>query len=220
METRGSTIAPVGSTDPEPTPPMHRRSSPTRSRSNVPIPAWTAGIMSSVALLIGIGLGYNVAQPTPWPAPPPVETPLPATPTGPPIKPMNLGDTILLGDKTGQVFTVTQAVDPAVAAHSIPSPGYRYLAVKLTVTNTTSSAWHADGVPAIRSVVISSDGKQYPSVDAAANLAMPFAADLTLPPDGTATGAVMFQVPATATVTGVQIALTPDAGAVGLWTIS
>jgi hypothetical protein len=198
-----------------------RRRGPGRRRSTTPIPPWATVAIGIAAFWGGIGLGINVASGhTPWPPPPVAVTPLPATPTGKPITPMNLGDTLLLGDTTGITFTATQAADPAAAEHSAPSPGYRYLAVKLTITNTTGSTWHGDGVPTVRSVVIASDGKQYGAVPASTTLAPPFAAHLVLPAGGTATGAVTFQVPATAAITSVQIALTPDAAAIGLWTIS
>lgn len=176
---------------------------------------------SALTLLAGVGIGLAVTStPTPCPLTSPATTPLPATPTGKPITPLNLGDTLLLGDKTGIAFTVDQAADPATVEHPAPTPGHRYVAVKLTITNTASSTWHSEGVPVVRSVVIGSDGRQYGAVAATTTLAPPFGADLVLPAGATATGAVTFQVPATVALTGVQIALTPDAGAVGLWTIS
>lgn len=186
----------------------------------MPIPLWAAATASALALCAGVGIGDAViSTPTPWTAPAPVTTPLPGTPTGPPITPMHLGDTLLLGDKTGIAFTVTQDADPIVAAQSTPSPGYRYLAVKLTIANTTGSIWHGDGVPNVGSVVITSDGKQYDSVSATTALAPSFGVYLSIAPGGSATGAVTFQVPATAAVTDVQIALTSDDAVIGLWAI-
>ncbi|MHB8378986.1 MAG: fibronectin type III domain-containing protein [Acidimicrobiales bacterium] len=103
--------------------------------------------------------------------------------------------------------TVTQVVDPATAAtgSGLPDPGYRFVAVEATLTNTTGPV---SGDANVAMTVTGSDGVTYSADFGTASQCTNFTlGEFQVPSGDTASGCVLFQLPVAITVTSVQFTL-------------
>jgi hypothetical protein len=111
----------------------------------------------------------------------------------------------------GLSVTVTQIVDPATAASGsgLPDTGDRFVAVELNLANqsTTNSV---EGNANFSTTATGSDGQSYAAdygtVSECANFTY---GDFELSPSGSATGCVVFNLPALVTIQSIQFSLAP-----------
>ncbi|HUY15961.1 MAG TPA: fibronectin type III domain-containing protein [Acidimicrobiales bacterium] len=104
-------------------------------------------------------------------------------------------------------ITVTQVVDPATAGtgSGLPDPGYRFVAVEASVSNTTGQV---DGDANLAMTVTGSDGVTYSADFGTASQCTNFTlGEFQVPTGDTATGCVLFQLPSAITVKSVQFTL-------------
>ncbi|MFF4366899.1 DUF4352 domain-containing protein [Streptomyces sp. NPDC001594] len=130
------------------------------------------------------------------------------------------GETVSLdGDRPGERLdvTLTRVVDPAGPA---PAPGAdRLVAVELRLENT-GTAPYADS-PAPAAHLLDTTGRRFTGLSAATDAGPALPGTLSLAPGGSATGYVVFRLPAEARPAAVQFAL--DAGLgddVAHWSLS
>ena len=114
------------------------------------------------------------------------------------------------GDALG--VTVSQTVDPATALSDtdLPSSGDRFVAVELTISNTSSQEIQDDANSA--TVVTGSDGETYTANFAGVTECTNFEEEIgyvDLKPGDNATGCVVFQLPTSVTVQSISFSLAP-----------
>lgn len=121
-----------------------------------------------------------------------------STPVGTPIE--------LTGTDSSVTFTVNRLFDPATPAEFFePEPGWRLVAVELTVLNTGSTPY--DESPDVAATIIDALGQQEFSLFSQTLDGPPFEGALSLAPGESATGVITFAVPATSVVVKLQMAL-------------
>jgi hypothetical protein len=103
--------------------------------------------------------------------------------------------------------TVTQVVDPATAGtgSGLPDPGYRFVAVEASLANSTGGVV---GDANLAMTITGSDGVTYSADFGTAAQCTNFTyGEFQVPAGDTATGCVLFQLPAAITVKSVQFTL-------------
>jgi hypothetical protein len=109
--------------------------------------------------------------------------------------------------------TVTAVVDPATAGtgSGLPDPGFRFVAVETSLSNSAAGNGEVDGNANLAMTVTGSDGVTYKADFGTAAQCTNFTyGAFALPSGDTATGCVLFQLPTAVTVKSVQFTL--DAG--------
>jgi hypothetical protein len=147
-----------------------------------------------------------------------VDLRLPESITGPvasPTTPAGIGSPQVVHDFYGDTLsvTVTPTVDPATAGtgSGLPDPGYRFVAIGLSLANTDPSNGEVDGNANLAVTVLGSDGLTYTANYGVVSDCTNFNfGEFALPSGDTATGCVAFQLPTAVTVKSVQFSL--DAG--------
>jgi hypothetical protein len=123
--------------------------------------------------------------------------------------PVSIGTAQTVHDFFGDTMsvTVTQVVDPATAGtgSGLPDPGYRFVAVGASLTNASGLV---DGDANLAMTVTGSDGVTYSADFGTASQCTNFnLGEFQVPSGDTATGCVLFQIPAAVTVKSVQFTL-------------
>ena len=126
--------------------------------------------------------------------------------------PTSLGSSQTVHDFYGDAFAVsaTQVVDPASAASGsgLPDPGYRLVAVQLTVDNTSSQEIDGDANDALS--VTGSDGQTYTADYANVSECSNFSSGsgiIDLQAGDSASGCVVFKLPTSVTVHSMSFSL-------------
>jgi hypothetical protein len=135
--------------------------------------------------------------------------PIATTPTA-----VTLGTSETVHDFDGDAVAVTlsQVVDPATALSDtdVPSSGDRFVAVELSISNTSSQEIEDDANNA--TMVTGSDGETYTASFAGVTQCTNFEEEIgyvDLKPGASTTGCVVFQLPTSVTVQSVSFSLAP-----------
>jgi hypothetical protein len=128
----------------------------------------------------------------------------------------------LAGQASGEKVDVTllkvAATTTATDGFSSPSAGDRYFAAQFRLANTGSLAYTdaADN----DAVAFDAQGKQYQAAIVASIAAGPLFGDqLDIAPGASASGWIVFEVPAATTITSVQFTTDSGFGAAGRWSV-
>ncbi len=149
------------------------------------------------------------------PAAAPPTTAAPAVPLGTPVD---------VAGPAGALASVkaTAVVDPASPAYSydVAGPGQRFVAVKVSITNTGSTPLQENALEDT-SIVVSTGAAQTPVVTEVAGCASFVGGAFDLAPHSAAADScVTFELPTAATVRVVHFALGRDASGQGTWAAS
>jgi hypothetical protein len=125
---------------------------------------------------------------------------------------LGTSETIHDFDGDALAVTVSQLVDPATALSDTdqPSSGDRFLAVELTISNTSSQEIQDDANSA--TIVTGSDGETYSANFGLVSQCASFEEDIgfvDLKPGDSTTGCVVFQLPTNVTVQSISLSLEP-----------
>ena len=136
----------------------------------------------------------------------------PATSTSTPVA---IGSPQIVHDFYGNTMSVTvsQIIDPATAGtgSGLPDPGYRFVAIQASLSNSDPANGEVDGNANLGMTVTGSDGVTYKADFGTASQCTNFNyGEFRVPVGDTSTGCVLFQLPAAITVKSVQFTL--DAG--------
>lgn len=126
--------------------------------------------------------------------------------------PVAIGSPQVVHDYYGDTMsvTVTQIVDPATAGtgSGLPDAGYRFVAINASLSNTDPTNGGVDGNANLAMTVTGSDGVTYTADFGSASQCTNFTyGEFQVPVGDTATGCVLFMLPAAVTVKSVQFTL-------------